>query len=299
MTEKGTRVRFLIFSWMVMAMAAWAYPLLLHAGQGPADAVCNAGYIWTIEKTACTNEVTMALGQQLQINYLVTVDATLGNESDPNIDTQVNVYDTNKKPRLLGTACVEETPKEFTYSVLIGPYCKCGDYEVCNTALFVTCDTRTMGSSDWTITVHVPCDETCTLTHGYWKTHSIYGPAPYDDTWAMVDPNGEDSAFFDTGQSWYEVLWTQGQDDGNVYYVLAHDYMAAVLNELNGASVPGEVIDAMEHAEVLLDEYDGDPQSMEVLKQKDAMETRRDFIETAQVLNDYNNGGTGPGKCTD
>ena len=40
--------------------------------------------------------------------------------------------------------------------------------------------------------------------------------------------------FFLSGQSYYEVLWTPPA--GNVYYNLAHQYIAADLNRLNGAN---------------------------------------------------------------
>ena len=292
MTEKGTKVRLLIFSGMVMAMAALgAYPLLVYGS------VCPGGYVWTIEKTACTNEVTMALGQQLQINYWVTVDANLPPGADPNIDECIDVLDTHLGSPL-GTVCAEETPKTLAYSILIGPYNECGDYQVCDTASFVTCDTCTRGCSSWSIVVHVPCIGGCTLTPGYWKTHSKYGPAPYDDTWALVEPDGEDSEFFDTGKSWYEVLWTSPKR-GNAYYILAHAYIAAALNEANGASVPPEVAAALDNAELLLDEYDGNPESMDGLKGKEAREVRSEFIDTAELLDDYNNGIIGPGHCTE
>jgi hypothetical protein len=292
MTEKGTTVRFLIFSWMVMAMVAFgAYPWPVYANQ-------LGGYVWTIEKTACTNEVTMVLGQQLQIDFTLTVDANLQPGADPNIDECVEVLDTQLSAPL-GAVCVEETPKTLTYSVLIGPYNECGDYQVCNTARFVTSDTWTVGSSDWNIVVHVSCDCGCTLTPGYWKTHSKYGPAPYDDTWALVEPDGEDSAFFDTGQSWYEVLWTEPKG-GNAYYILAHAYIAAALNEANGACVPPEVATALDNAEFLLDRFDGKPERMrEGLKCRRARRARRGFIKNAEVLDDYNNGIIGPGHCTE
>jgi hypothetical protein len=302
MAANGKRLSLLIATIAIVAMAISAHPPALCAEGEPAAGAGEPAYIWTIEKVADQSEVTLSRGQQLEVDYTVTVMATpsgMADPNDPNVDSQVNVYDDNKQPRFLGTVCVDETPKTFNYRMIIGPYCKCGDYEVCNTALFVTRDTRTTGSSSWIVTVNVPCEDTCTLTHGYWKTHSNYGPAPYDDTWALLDPNGEDSAFFDTGMSWYNVLWTQGKDTGNVYYVLAHDYIAAVLNELNGASVPADIMDAIAHAEELLDGYDGDPNSMEVIKQRDAKEIRRDFIKTAIVLNRYNNGGKGPGKCSE
>jgi hypothetical protein len=42
--------------------------------------------------------------------------------------------------------------------------------------------------------------------------------------------------FFLSGKTWYQVLWTAPA--GNVYYNLAHQYIAAKLNFLNGASIP-------------------------------------------------------------
>jgi hypothetical protein len=97
------------------------------------------------------------------------------------------------------------------------------------------------------IDINVPCGGGCTLTPGYWKTHSSYGPAPYDDTWAQI---GEDTIFFLSGQSYYDVLWTN--PEGNAYYILAHAYIAAQLNLLNGASAPAEVDVALAMADVLL-----------------------------------------------
>ena len=291
MTEKGTKVRLLVFSWMVIAMAALGvYP-------PPVYAVEPGGYIWTIEKTADQNDVTLSLGQQLQINYTVTVDANLPRGADPNIDECAEVLDTHLSVPP-GTVCAEETPKTFRYSVLIGPYRECGNDQVCDTARVVAWDTWTVSSSDWNIIVRVPCDCSCTLTPGYWKTHSKYGPAPYDDTWALVDPNGEDSDFFDTGKSWYEVLWTSPKR-GNAYYILAHAYIAAALNEANGASVPAEVAAAMNDAELLLDRFDGNPDSMRELTGRRGRRARARAINLAELLDDYNNGIIGPGHCTE
>ena len=73
--------------------------------------------------------------------------------------------------------------------------------------------------------------EGCTLTPGYWKTHSKYGPAPYDATWAEI---GEDTPFFASGKTWYDALWTEPKG-GEAYYILAHAYIAAALNFKNGA----------------------------------------------------------------
>ncbi|HSD84828.1 MAG TPA: DNRLRE domain-containing protein [Anaerolineae bacterium] len=125
----------------------------------------------------------------------------------------------------------------------------------------------------------------CSLTPGYWKTHSKYGPAPYDSTWAKV---GEVTAFFLSGQSWYQVLWTEPA--GNAYYILAHAYIAAYLNGLNGADT--STIDAqLTRAAALFNVYAPTTTLSKAVRQ--------DFINTASVLDQYNNGYIGPGHCSE
>jgi hypothetical protein len=137
----------------------------------------------------------------------------------------------------------------------------------------------------------VPCAGGCTLTQGYWKTHSEYGPAPCDDTWAEL-PDGADTSFFDTGKVYYEILWMEPRG-GNAYLILAHQYIAAELNELNDAYVPSEVQDAMDQAESLLIEYQDD---LSIPKRG---EDRALAIELYELLDDYNNGYIGPGHCSE
>jgi hypothetical protein len=142
-------------------------------------------------------------------------------------------------------------------------------------------------------TCEVPCDgdKGCTLTPGYWKTHSAYGPAPYDAIWAMI---GEDTPFFMAGASYYEVLWTEPKG-GNAYYILAHAYIAADLNILSGASMPDDVMDAFNGATEVFGLYT--PDEIGELKGKDDL--RKSFIGMAKILDKYNNGDLGPGHCND
>jgi hypothetical protein len=176
----------------------------------------------------------------------------------------------------------------------VGPYDICGTYTVENTADFLTGDSGTTGEDSWTVTVDVPCVDGCTLTQGYWKTHSEFGPAPYDDTWALL-PNGADTMFFLSGQSYYEVLWTAPK--GNAYYNLAHQYIAAELNVLNGASIPSEALDAWNEAAELFSTYT--PAEVDELKGKNGNELRAQFIALAEILDAYNNGLIGPGHCSE
>jgi hypothetical protein len=149
-----------------------------------------------------------------------------------------------------------------------------------------TCTELSSGETDLTVDAgfYKPTGQMCTLTPGYWKTHSGYGPAPYDDTWAMI---GEDTAFFQSGQSWYQVLWTS-PSGGNAYYILAHAYIAAYLNGLNGADTSA-VAGELSLAQSLLGAYGPNDRLSRSVRQQ--------FLDTAGVLDQYNNGYIGPGHC--
>jgi hypothetical protein len=182
----------------------------------------------------------------------------------------------------------------FEYSRFVGPYTspdQCGSQTVTNTATFTTNDTQTTGSASSTVNVEVVCELGCTLTQGYWKTHSEFGPAPYDDTWAQL-PSGASTLFFLSGQTWYEVFWTS-PEGGNVYYILAHQYMAAKLNTLNGASAPTEVTDAIASAEAWFAVTT--PDQAAGFKGQ----ARRTPLDWASTLAAYNEGAIGPGHCSE
>jgi len=214
----------------------------------------------------------------------VTFSDTPTNETDECIDVSDDQYGS------LGTVCANESPKTFKYSLTVGPYAECGDYEYVNTASFTTNDTDTTDSDDHTVDVNVPCGGGCTLTQGYWKTHSKYGPAPYDDTWAQI---GEDTTFFQSGQSYYQVLRAAPQ--GNAYYILAQQYIAASLNQLNGASIPPNVLTDFNTATSLFNQYT--PAQIAALKGSSPV--RKQFTALAETLDKYNNGVTGPGHCSE
>jgi hypothetical protein len=190
----------------------------------------------------------------------------------------------------LGVACAG-APTVFEYTADVGPFA-CGEHTAVNTAAFVTSDTGATGSDSWTIPVTVPCDEGCTLTPGYWKTHSAYGPAPHDDTWALL-ADGADTAFYLSGMSYYQVLWTS-PSGGNAYLILAHATIAAELNGLNGASL-GEVSDELAEARAIFEQVT--PPYVATLKGKAATELRARMLALAATLDAFNNGLIGPGHC--
>lgn len=123
----------------------------------------------------------------------------------------------------------------------------------------------------------------CSLTQGYWKTHSSYGPAPYDVTWELV---GEDTPFFASGTSHIDVMWTAPR--GNAYYILAHQYIAAKLNEARGADVSA-VADELAAAQAWFETYG--PVGLD----RDQQAAAKALAET---LDAYNNGLIGPGHCS-
>jgi len=190
------------------------------------------------------------------------------------------------------TVCFDSPPANFkwAYSLEIGPFGaeSCGDQTFTNTASWA--GDSDFGQDSYDVKITVPCEGGCTLTIGYWRTHSKYGPAPYDATWAKVDPNGEDSYFFASGQSWYQVFWT-APSGGNVYYQLAHQYMAAKLNILAGASTTPAVDAALTAAESF---FAGRLPTASVSRQ--LQNQMRTF---AELLDSYNNGLIGPGKCSE
>jgi hypothetical protein len=195
----------------------------------------------------------------------------------------------------LGVVCAADAPKTFEYTLAVGPYETCGEYSLENIASFATRPDGTTaaatGSARWTVNVNVPCATGCTLTQGYWKTHSEFGPAPYDATWAQL-PNGASTPFYYSGKTWYQVFWTPPAG-GNAYDQLAHQYMAARLNILNGAATTAAVDAALAGAHT----YFNNPANTGSPAPSGA--TRTQLGAWASTLDSYNNGLIGPGHCSE
>ena len=206
----------------------------------------------------------------------------------PKSDECTAVSDTFGGP--LGTVCAGQTTSfTFNYSRTIGPFATCGEYDVPNTASFVTNDTGSTSSASANVHVNVPCAGGCSLTLGYWKTHSEFGPAPYDNTWAMLS-NGASTPFYLSGQTWYQVFWTS-PSGGNAYYILAHQYMAARLNQLNGASSTSAVDAALVAGNTFFNTYTPSSSLSKAV--------RNAALANATTLGNYNTGLTGPGHCSE
>lgn len=208
--------------------------------------------------------------------------------STETFDRCVAVHDDRVPGGFLGTACASEGTKTFSYLAEVGPFEACGPFEVANTAYFAGLDSGGGASDTWIVGGEVPCEDGCTLTQGYWKTHSSFGPAPYDATWAQL-PDGANTPFFLSGQSYHAMLWTAPA--GNPYYILAHQYAAAQLNGLNGASQTA-ISAVFAEATTLLQTYH--QTSPELGKR---LPLRDRFVQLGGILAAYNEGATGPGHC--
>jgi len=212
---------------------------------------------------------------------------TFDGEPSAEYDTCIDV--TDEAAGDLGTICVGDLPTTLTYASTWGPYETCGDFQAVNTASFVTNDTEATGEASWTVNVTVPCGPNCTLGHGYWKNHSEYGPAKYDPAWALLAA-GADQPFFGSGYSWLTIMRVPSRG-GDAYIILGRQYAAAWLNGLRGANVSA-VADELQRAADLLDQYDADPSMV-------TGEVRKEFLQLAGTLDDFNSGKIGPGSCSD
>lgn len=223
-----------------------------------------------------------------------TADVKFGDPTTK-VDECVEVWDDKGDPAnpiKLGDVCAADAPKTFSYKLWIGPF-DCGDSIFKNVAWLITSDSKTKEYAYWEIRIKVDCPVGCTLTQGYWKTHSEFGPAPYDATWAKL-PSGASTIFFLSNQTYHEVLWTPPAG-GNAYYSLAHQYIAAELNKLAGAASTPEVDAALSSSKTLFETYT--PDQIAALKGNDAL--RQQFIALADTLDKYNNGLIGPGHCSE
>jgi hypothetical protein len=134
-------------------------------------------------------------------------------------------------------------------------------------------------------------EDGCTLTQGYWKTHSLNGPAPYDDAWLNIGASGANTLFYTSGLTWYQLFWTPPKG-GNAYIQLAHQYMAAKLNILAGASTTPAVDAAITGAEAFFAAVAGPNTTLTAQQKSDAK-------AWASTLGSYNEGDIGPGHCQD
>lgn len=188
----------------------------------------------------------------------------------------------------LGTACVEDGPQSFTFSAEIGPFA-CGNFAVTNAAKYTGLDTGTSAAASWTINGQVRCNPGCTLGSTYWIMHSELGWRSYNETWDLVGPQGERTAFYKSGLNHVQAMIIPAL--GNPYWTLARAYIATKLNRLNNAAFSPQAQTAYNDATALLSAYN----PVQVFL---SLPLRRAAVKAAAALRDYNQGRTGPGRCT-
>jgi len=288
---------------------ATTFPYMLAAG---GDLVCS--YSSSLpDATSRTNTAT-AVRQNRSFTYLLAASdkltttsktgthavtfgapTTLVDETVTIVDDFGTPADTSDDKSFGPLSYNDPLPKLYTYNRTFGPYtsAECGDIHVDNTATLTTNDTQTTASDTWNLTITMPCPQGCTLTQGYWKTHSVLGPVPLskaDPTWYVLSALGPNTPFFLSGQTWYEVFWTPPKG-GNVYYILAHQYEGAKLNLLTGAASTPAVNAAITWAETFFNTYTPTSNFSKTLKS--------DATKYAGTLGSYNEGLIGPGHCSE
>jgi hypothetical protein len=271
-----------------------SFPQSLAAG-----ATLTCTYTKSLGTTTAQTNQAMVTASDSILNASTSVAVTLG---APTVEINECVTVTDTATSTLGTACagVDTLPKTFSYTLDLGKNILadvplvCGANTYNNTATFTTNDTAATGTDSASVSANVACVQGCTLTKGYWKTHNetFKGGAPADDNWFNLSSLGENTLFnFSTGSStWFTTLWTS-PSGGNVWYQLAHQWMAAKLNALNGAATPAPVATAITSAQTWLASHS----PSQNLKAKD----NADAKAWASTLGSYNEGNAGVPHCSE
>jgi hypothetical protein len=262
------------------------FPYVLASGDS-----LQCSYSQTLpDASARTNTATVTTSTSNVQGGTANANFDFTNAAFTAVDASISVDDDCHDPVVVNYS---QSPYTYEYTCPVGPYddSYCGENEYVNRVSFITADLELTGRDSCIVVVNINCEEGCTLTPGYWKTHSQRGPAPYDNTWALLGPDQENTIFFLSGVSYYTVLWTPPA--GNSYYILAHAYIASALNQLNGASIPANVLTAFNSATTFF--TNTTPAQAGALKGA----AKNAIITLAGILDDYNNGITGPGHCSD
>ncbi len=274
-----------------MAMFAFASQAAAHTDPAHHGIVGHPGSCWDITKVAkdstgaVITELTLSLGQTYTIYYEIVVterDCAAGETPHESVDV---------KDSYAGTLAIHlDHSQTFRYTRDVTAS-TCEGFDVDNTA--EVWNNVVLDSASVSIHVNVACDQGCTLTQGYWKTHADpSNTKKFDTTWNLLPGGlGPNTTFFLSGMTWIQVFNTPPA--GNFYYQLAHQYMAAVLNKLNGASSTAAVDAAITSATNFFNTYT--PAAAGALAKSSSV--RANALGWAGTLGSYNEGAIGPGHC--
>lgn len=229
------------------------------------------------------------------VPFANTLNVTIGDPSSI-LDDQITVNDSlvGNLGTVSAGAEASTASKTFNYPLTVGPY-PAGTHQVIdNVAAYVTNDTGTEGSDDWTVDVRVPIQKICDCTQNlsYWVNMADKGGRRgYDATWELVGPQAANTKFFKSPYSYRTVLVMLPRGNDVTYYGLAQQYIVAELNLLHGASAPQEVVDAMYAAKALFQAYT--PAQVAAMNSSQ----KAQFTALTTTLSRFNNGYIGPGRC--
>ena len=129
-----------------------------------------------------------------------------------------------------------------------------------------------------------PPGPACTFTQGFWKNHTSL----WDDV-ADGKPFLTTTTFYNTGVSYLTIMNTPPAK-GNSFLILAHQFIAAMLNTNGGASGNASADAALAGAAAYFASAPaGIPNPVDP--------TRSQLLGWATTLDNYNNGIIGPGHC--
>jgi hypothetical protein len=177
-------------------------------------------------------------------------------------------------------------PKDFTYQRIVGPYSAAGSYPVDNTVTVTSSDGATNSSSAH-VTVNVPSNG-CTLTIGYWKNHQSQ-TAKYLPIWLGI-PNASASVQVMIPTQASSVLGFGGQAS-NGFNKLLGQLLGAKLDIASGAD-SSAVASTISAADAFLASHPASSWSTLAKAQQQQVNS------WMSQLDNYNNGLTGPGHCT-
>jgi hypothetical protein len=134
--------------------------------------------------------------------------------------------------------------------------------------------------------------EGCTLTQGYWKNHEAHAAA-------LIALNGGTLALGNTSYTALQIdqILDQPPSGGDALIQLAHQLIAAKLNELNGASVPASIQTAIADADNAIGDLVPRPVGTDTVVSGDPLFATMNSL--ASTLDDYNNGRSGVPHCDD
>lgn len=283
---------------------------VIQPGDIAATVVCPAGKLGnTISDLNCTYSAdlpdgsarttvaTLTLADGTTVTQSYAFDFTTDLAPGQPVEYKKCVNASDSYAGALGTVCVGDSPKTFSYSRTIGPYTTCGEYTVENTA---SLDDDPVHPAESSATVHVtvPCFIGCTRTIGYWKNHAGFGPQA--DVVTQYLPRylgtagGTKTRFVDTAAKAVQYLSFYGSNNvfaaSNGINKLYAQLLAAKLNIASGAagSAAASTIGA---ADTFL--ASNDSLSWAGLSSK----SQKAVLGWMSTLDGYNNGLTGPGHC--